>query len=52
MEHSLNCRWERFREYRAGEEPVVMTEAWARMLAVERKKIDAKERMRRKMKTT
>ena len=29
-----------------------MTEAWARMLAVERKKIDVKERMRRKTKTT
>ena len=29
-----------------------MTEAWARMPAVERKKIDAKERMRRKTKTT
>ena len=28
-----------------------MTEAWARMLAMERKKIDAKECMRRKMKT-
>lgn len=51
MEHRLSCRWEKFREYRVGEEPWVMTEAWARMLAMERKKIDAKECMRRKMKT-
>lgn len=52
MEHRLSCRWEKFREGRVGEEPGVMTEAWARMLTMERKKIDAKKCVRGKMKTT
>jgi len=42
VEHRLSCRWEKFREYRVGEEPWVMTEAWARMLAMERKQKDTK----------